>query len=86
MESVLAAGLLRHAASAIRNGVDVDTALREAPRGASKCVQKPILERISNAIPGKTKANVTPEVIRGAIKPPVPLSPARHSTETEKEA
>jgi len=65
MESVLAAGILRHSADAIRNGKDVDTALREASQGASKSVHDLVLANIRDSLPQKGK--VTAETIGQAI-------------------
>lgn len=65
MESVLAAGILRHTADAFRNGKDVDTALREASQGAPKNVHDIVLAHIRDNLPKKGK--VTAETIGQAI-------------------
>ena len=65
METVLACGVIRTAANLIKNGTDVDAALRESSRGASKEVREHVLERIHAAMPRVRK--VTPEIIGKAI-------------------
>lgn len=65
MESVLAAGILRTTAHSIRNGVDVDTALTSASRGASKPVLDLIVEHIRLRAPRNRV--VTPTDVRDAI-------------------
>ena len=65
METVVARGVVRICADLIKNGTDVDTALREASRGATNQVRECVLYRIFAAIPRGKKA--TPEIIGAAI-------------------
>lgn len=65
MESVLAAGVLREVAHSIRKGVDVDTALVSASRGASKPVLDLVVEHVRQHAPRNQV--VTPTDVRDAI-------------------
>lgn len=65
METVVATGIIRQIAQKMRDGIDVDTALRESSQGASKPVKDLVLERIHAAMPKVKK--ITPDAIGKAI-------------------
>ena len=65
METVVAAGIIRQIAQKMRDGTDVDTALRESSHGASRSVKDLVLERIHAAMP-KVRT-ITPDAIGKAI-------------------
>jgi hypothetical protein len=65
METVIAAGIIRTAADALRAGSDVETALRESSKGAPRHVLELVLERLRRATPARIK--IAPGVIARAL-------------------
>lgn len=65
METVVAAGIIRLIAQKMRDGIDVDSALRESSQGASKPAKELVLESIYAAMPKGKK--ITPDAIGKAI-------------------
>lgn len=50
METVIATGIIRTAADALRAGSDVETALRDSSKGTPRHVLELVLERLRRAI------------------------------------
>lgn len=65
METVVAAGIIRHIAQQLRDGTDIDTALRKSSQGASKSVKDQVLARIQAAMPRVKK--ITPDAVSKAV-------------------
>jgi hypothetical protein len=66
METVMACGIIRQTAELIRSGEDVDSALQQTTKGASKTVKESVIARLQAATSTLRRAPA-PDDIRQAI-------------------